>query len=127
MLVDVDLSILGAEAQRFDEYERDVRAEYDWVPDPVFRRERRRILEQVLGRERIYSTQRMRESHEALARENLTRSLAGLARRKPRPLPMALALAVVAGGITGFLVEGPLWLAFAVSGVVVLLYELTAP
>jgi len=76
VLVDVDLSILGAEAQRFDEYERDVRAEYDWVPEVVFRRERRKILEQILGRERIYSTQRMRESHEARARANLTRSLA---------------------------------------------------
>jgi predicted metal-dependent HD superfamily phosphohydrolase len=127
VLVDVDLSILGAEAQRFDEYERDVRAEYDWVPEAVYRRERRKILEQILGRERIYSTQRMRESHEARARDNLTRSLAGLARRKPRPVPVGLALAVVAGGITGFFVEGPLWLAFAASGVVVLLYELAAP
>jgi predicted metal-dependent HD superfamily phosphohydrolase len=127
VLVDVDLSILGAEALRFDEYERDVRAEYDWVPEAVFRRERRKILEQILGRERIYSTQRMRESHEARARENLRRSLATLARRKPRPVPVTLALAIVAGGITGFIVEGPLWLAFAASGVVVLLYELAAP
>jgi len=127
VLVDVDLSILGAEAQRFDEYERDVRAEYDWVPQAVFRRERRKILEQILGRERIYSTQRMRESHEARARENLTRSLTTLARRKPRPVPVALALAVVACGVTGFFVEGPLWLAFAAAGVVVLLYELAAP
>jgi len=127
VLVDVDLSILGAEAQRFDEYERDVRAEYDWVPEAVFRRERRKILEQILGRERIYSTQRMRESHEARARANLKRSLAALARRKPRPVPVALALAIVAGGITGFFVEGPLWLAFAAAGAVVLLYELAAP
>ena len=127
VLVDVDLSILGAEAQRFDEYERDVRAEYDWVPEVVFRRERRKILEQILGRERIYSTQRMRESHEARARENLTRSLATLARRKPRPVPVALALAVVAAGIAGFVLEGPMWLAFAATGAVVLLYELAAP
>jgi len=127
VLVDVDLSILGAEAQRFDEYERDVRAEYDWVPEAVFRRERRKILEQILGRERIYSTQRMRESHEARARANLTRSLAALARRKPRPVQAALALAIVAAGIAGFVLDGPLWLAFAATGAVVLLYELAAP
>jgi predicted metal-dependent HD superfamily phosphohydrolase len=127
VLVDVDLSILGASSTRFDEYERDVRAEYDWVPAPVFRRERRKILERILGRERIYGTQRIRESHEAGARANLTRSLATLARRKPRPWPVALALGVVAGGIAGFFVEGPLWLIFVLAGVVVLLYELAAP
>jgi hypothetical protein len=42
-------------------------------------------------------------------------------------VPVALALAVVACGVTGFFVEGPLWLAFAAAGVVVLLYELAAP
>jgi predicted metal-dependent HD superfamily phosphohydrolase len=127
VLVDVDLSILGASPERFDEYERDVRAEYDWVPEIVFRRERRKILEQILGRERIYSTRRMRESHEGRARANLTRSLASLVRRKPRPWPVALALGVIAVGILGFFVEGHVWLVFAVSGAVVLLYELAAP
>ena len=38
VLVDIDLSILGAAPARFDEYERQVRAEYAWVPDFLFRR-----------------------------------------------------------------------------------------
>src|SRR5262245_19497131 len=41
VLVDVDLSILGASPERFDEYETQVRQEYSWVPGPLFRRERR--------------------------------------------------------------------------------------
>ena len=32
ILVDVDLSILGASPDRFDEYEQQVRQEYSWVP-----------------------------------------------------------------------------------------------
>src|SRR5438874_2713952 len=36
-LVDVDLSILGAEPRRFAEYERQIRAEYSWVPEPMFK------------------------------------------------------------------------------------------
>jgi predicted metal-dependent HD superfamily phosphohydrolase len=77
-LVDVDLSILGAEPLRFDEYERQVREEYRWVPEPVFRRERRKILRRLLARPALFNTARMRESHERRARANLERSLARL-------------------------------------------------
>ena len=42
VLVDVDLSILGAPPRRFDEYEREVREEYARVPEVIFRRERRK-------------------------------------------------------------------------------------
>jgi predicted metal-dependent HD superfamily phosphohydrolase len=78
VLVDVDLSILAAEPLRFDEYERQVREEYRWVPEPVFRRERRRILRRLLERPALYNTARMRESHERRARANLERSLSQL-------------------------------------------------
>ena len=78
VLVDVDLSILGAEPLRFDEYERQVREEYRWVPAPMFRRERRKILRRLLARPALFNTARMRESHERRARANLERSLARL-------------------------------------------------
>ncbi|HEY3517689.1 MAG TPA: hypothetical protein VGL98_11645, partial [Gammaproteobacteria bacterium] len=78
VLVDVDLSILGAPPLRFDEYEREVREEYAHVPDALFRRERRKILRRLLERPHLYNTPRMRESHERRARANLERSIARL-------------------------------------------------
>jgi predicted metal-dependent HD superfamily phosphohydrolase len=77
-LVDVDLSILGAAPARFDEYERQVRQEYAWVPEETFRRRRGEILEQFLARRHIFSTRTFRERYEPAARANLERSLKSL-------------------------------------------------
>jgi predicted metal-dependent HD superfamily phosphohydrolase len=78
VLVDIDLSILGTDAARFDEYERQVRAEYAWVPGFVFKRERRKVLQAFLDRPSIYATDNFKNQLEKKARENLARSLAGL-------------------------------------------------
>ena len=78
-LIDVDLSILGAATARFDEYERQVRQEYAWVPEDTFRKRRREVLEQFLARRYIYSTDVFRARYEPRARGNLQRSLAALA------------------------------------------------
>jgi len=45
LLVDVDLSILGQPKARFDEYERQIRAEYGWVPEKIFGTKRAEILQ----------------------------------------------------------------------------------
>ena len=79
LLVDIDLSILGADIARFDEYERQVNAEYAFVPDEVRRPRRRAILQRFLAREAIYATPRMHALLEARARANLARSIAALA------------------------------------------------
>jgi predicted metal-dependent HD superfamily phosphohydrolase len=78
LLVDIDLAILGAEPERFDEYEVQVRQEYAWVPGPLFRRKRREILEGFLARPRLYTTEWFHQRFEARARDNLRRSLARL-------------------------------------------------
>ena len=75
LLVDVDLVILGAAVERFDEYERQVRQEYSWVPGFLFRRKRREILEAFLARSQIYSTDHFRARYEVSARANLARSI----------------------------------------------------
>jgi predicted metal-dependent HD superfamily phosphohydrolase len=77
LLVDIDLSILGAEPQRFDEYEAQVRKEYAHVPHLFFRMARARILKAFVARPSIYSTARFKERFEAQARANLSRSLGG--------------------------------------------------
>lgn len=78
VLVDIDLGILGADAARFDEYEVQVREEYSWVPGPLYRAGRRKILQEFAKREHIYSTEYFRAEYEARARDNIARSLARL-------------------------------------------------
>jgi predicted metal-dependent HD superfamily phosphohydrolase len=78
VLVDVDLWILGAAEERFEEYEGQVREEYGWVPGPIYRRKRRAILESFVSRPTIYSTGRFIERYERQARANLARSIARL-------------------------------------------------
>jgi predicted metal-dependent HD superfamily phosphohydrolase len=78
VLVDIDLSILSADAVRFDEYENQVRAEYQWVPAFLFRRKRREILQGFLARPSIYSTTHFKNHLEKKARENLARSFGKL-------------------------------------------------
>lgn len=77
LLIDIDLSILGAERTRFDEYERQVHAEYAFVPDEIRLPRRRAILQRFLDRQAIYATPQMHAQLEARARANLQRSIAG--------------------------------------------------
>jgi predicted metal-dependent HD superfamily phosphohydrolase len=73
LLVDIDLSILGAARARFDEYEQQIRKEYAYVPGFLFRRKRREILKGFLDRPAIYSTPHFHDMLEARARDNLRR------------------------------------------------------
>jgi len=78
LLVDIDLSILGAAPPRFDEYEQQVRQEYAWVPDDAFRIGRARVLSAFLERATIYNTPWFIERLEHQAQENVSRSLRAL-------------------------------------------------
>lgn len=77
LLIDIDLSILGAERARFDEYEQQVGAEYAFVPLEVRLPRRREILQRFLDRPALYATPRMHALLEVRARLNLQRSIAG--------------------------------------------------
>jgi predicted metal-dependent HD superfamily phosphohydrolase len=78
IVLDIDLSILGASEARFDEYEAEVREEYAWVAEPAYRGERRRILAGFVARASIFNTRAFVERYEAQARANLARALARL-------------------------------------------------
>ena len=78
VLVDIDLAILGSDTARFDEYEVQVREEYSWVPGPLYRAGRRKILQEFANRKSIYSTEYFRAEYEARAHDNIVRSLARL-------------------------------------------------
>ena len=79
VLVDIDLGILGADIGRFEEYEAQIREEYTWVPEPLYRQGRQKILEEFAAREWIYCTDYFRAAYEDRARENIGRSIARLA------------------------------------------------
>ncbi|HZI50534.1 MAG TPA: N-methyl-D-aspartate receptor NMDAR2C subunit [Terriglobia bacterium] len=75
LLVDIDLSILGAPTERFFEYEDQIREEYSWVPEDVFRTKRAEILERFLARAVIFRTSWFFDTREKQARANLRESL----------------------------------------------------
>lgn len=79
LLCDIDLSILGREPDVFDEFERRIRREYAWVPEPIYRSSRSEVLRGFLRRRSIYQTEYFRERYELPASANLERALTELA------------------------------------------------
>ena len=78
LVVDIDLAILGATPSRYDEFERDVRREYRWVPGFIYNPKRAEILQSFLDRPRIYHWEPTYERFEQNARMNLTRAIRAL-------------------------------------------------
>lgn len=75
---DIDLSILGTDPEIFDEFERQIRREYAWVPEPIYRRQRSAVLAGFLRRPSLYHTDQFRRRYEIPARVNLNRIIAAL-------------------------------------------------
>lgn len=77
--LDCDMAILGADPARFDAYDRAIAEEYRGrVPAWLFRRNRRRFLQALLDRPRIYLSDFFHQRHDARARDNLHRAVARL-------------------------------------------------
>lgn len=74
-LVDIDLSILGAEEQLYELYERSIRKEYAFVPGIIYRRGRGKLLKKLFQTGRIYHTDYFRDKYEYRARQNIERAL----------------------------------------------------
>jgi len=78
LLVDIDLSILGADPGVYDAFEQAIRKEYAVVPGFVFRRKRAAVLAGFLKRPRIYANEPFHREREQQARVNLQAAIARL-------------------------------------------------
>lgn len=72
LLLDIDLGILGAPAERFADYERQIRQEYAFVARARFDARRRAVLCSFLARPRLYGTDFFHDRLAGRARANLT-------------------------------------------------------
>jgi predicted metal-dependent HD superfamily phosphohydrolase len=75
LTLDVDLAILGETRRRFDRYDAAIRAEYAWVPEEAYRRERGRILAGFARRDDLFTTPWFRRRYLDTARANLRRAV----------------------------------------------------
>lgn len=75
LTLDVDLAILGETRRRFDHYDAAIRAEYAWVPEETYRRERGRILAGFTTRDDLFTTPWFRRRYMDQARANLLRAV----------------------------------------------------
>ena len=78
LLVDIDLSILGASAKAYDEFERAVRKEYRIIPMFIYRKKRAEVLNDFLQRSRIFKNEPFRSEREQHAKENLSNAVSRL-------------------------------------------------
>lgn len=78
LIVDIDLTILGVNKKRYDEFEVNVRQEYKVIPSIIFRKKRIAILMSFLEKEAIYKLDYFKENFEVQARENLNRAISHL-------------------------------------------------
>jgi predicted metal-dependent HD superfamily phosphohydrolase len=77
-MLDIDLAILGASKEVFDQYDAAIRQEYDWVPESDYRAGRSAILKRFLDQPAIYHTPYFRNNFEHQARMNLQRAIKAL-------------------------------------------------
>ena len=78
LFLDADLGVLASDAESYAAYEAAIRREYRWVPGPLFRHGRRRVLRALLDGGPVYYTDLLGPGAEERARSNLEGALARL-------------------------------------------------
>jgi len=70
-LLDIDLAILAASPERFDEYEQQIQQEYAWVDPDVYSIKRKQVLAHFYQTELLYQTEYFQQRLEQRAKRNL--------------------------------------------------------
>ncbi|MFR9751853.1 metal-dependent phosphohydrolase [Nocardia sp. 004] len=78
VLCDADLAVLAADSSDYAAYTRAVRAEYQHVPDELFRIGRAAVLRKLAEQPSLYHTTAARRRYESAARANLAAELTEL-------------------------------------------------
>lgn len=78
VLVDIDLSILGADSDVYDIFEANVRKEYRLVPWFIYRKKRAEVLRAFMDRPSIYINDFFADALERQARQNLSAAISRL-------------------------------------------------
>lgn len=78
LFLDMDMSILGADEERYHIYAAQIREEYAVVPDAAYKAGRARILTEFLDRPRLYFSAHYFERLETRARANILKELQAL-------------------------------------------------
>lgn len=78
LVVDIDLSILGASDKTYGEFEKAVRKEYRLVPMFIYRKKRASVLNSFLQRPHIYKNEPFYSEREDQARVNLANTVSQL-------------------------------------------------
>ena len=75
LFTDADLSILGASSDVYIQYTEQIRKEYRFYPDLVYKPGRKKVLQHFLGMNRIFNTDYFFGKYEEQARRNMAAEL----------------------------------------------------
>ena len=78
LLLDIDLSILGAATEEYAIYEKNIRKEYIHVPKEMYSLGRSKLLWKFLKKDYVFQTEYFRSRYESQARKNLSSALRNL-------------------------------------------------
>lgn len=78
ILVDIDLSILGAKPEVYDAFERGVREEYKMIPRFIYNKKRAELLRGFLERPQIFQNKPFSTERERQAKQNLLNAISKL-------------------------------------------------
>jgi predicted metal-dependent HD superfamily phosphohydrolase len=75
LFTDADLSILGAPWEVYETYFKNIRKEYSYYPDLLYKPGRKKVLQHFLSMDKIFKTDKFFSRYEEQARKNLLAEL----------------------------------------------------